>query len=221
MPRAPEPEHAKIGSGRRRGRRRGIEIRPGSVKQARSMAGLSLGQVAGDDISRTAIYFVETGKAKPSRETLELIAERTRQPVDFFLAGVGNVDQHPAARIAELERLLAVGDNQGVVAAADAALAQNYDPDSLARIQWMASMAHLRMAHPVVGRRLALAARARFELIGDLEMTAQCLGNEAQAAMLMQEPAAVHMAEGALATARSVRPRSQVLEARMLRVLGH
>ena len=185
------------------------------------MAGLSLGQVAGDEISRTAIYFVETGKAKPSRETLELIAERTGQPMDFFLTGAATVDHHPGTRIAELERLLAVGDNQGVIAAADVALTQNYDPDSIARIQWLASMGHLRLAHPVIARRLAVAARSHYELTGDLEMTAQSLANEAQAAMLMQEPAAVHMAEGALATARSLRPRSHVLEARLLRVLGH
>ena len=211
----------KIISGRRRGRRRGIEIRPGSVKQARALAGLSLGQIARDDISRTAIYFVETGKAKPSRETLELIASRTGQSMDFFLTGAGGTNQHPAARIAELERLLAVGDNAGVVAAADTALAQHYDPDSVARISWLASMGNLRLAKPVVGRRLAVTARAHFEKVGDLEMTAQCLANEAQAAMLMQEPGAVHIAQGALSTARSMKPRSQALEARMLRVLGH
>src|SRR2546429_9784204 len=87
-------------SGRRRGRRRGLEIRPGSVKQARAMAGLSLGQVAREDISRTAIYFVETGKAKPSRETLELIAQRTGQPLAFFLTRAGGSAPHPAARVA-------------------------------------------------------------------------------------------------------------------------
>src|SRR5947208_6348994 len=123
----------KATSGRRRGRRRGVEIRPGSVKQARQEAGLSLGQVARGDISRTAIYFVETGKAKPSRETLELIAERTGQPLDFFLTGAAQADQHPAVRIAELERLLATGDNVGVAAAAEAAVAQQYDAESEAR----------------------------------------------------------------------------------------
>src|SRR5437867_13275868 len=75
----------KATSGRRRGRRRGVEIRPGSVKQARQESGLSLGQVARSDLSRTAIYFVETGKAKPSIETLRLIAERTNKPLEFFL----------------------------------------------------------------------------------------------------------------------------------------
>src|SRR5579859_6009325 len=69
----------------RRGRRRGVEVKPGTVKQARLESGLSLAQVARGDISRTAIYFVETGKAKPSIETLRLIAERTGKPLDYFL----------------------------------------------------------------------------------------------------------------------------------------
>ena len=56
-------EQGRAPSGRRRGRRRGLEVRPGSVKQARMEAGLSLGQVAQGDISRTAIYFVETAEA--------------------------------------------------------------------------------------------------------------------------------------------------------------
>jgi tetratricopeptide (TPR) repeat protein len=185
------------------------------------MAGLSLGQVARDDISRTAIYFVETGKAKPSMETLELIAQRTGQALDFFLSGAGGVEQHPAARIAELERLLATGNNAGVVGAAEAALDQKYDAESEARIKLVASMAYLRLAQPVMGRRLAVAARIYFESVSDLHMAAEALGNEAQAAGLMQDPAAVQIAEGALATCRSLRPVPQVLEARLLRVLGH
>jgi len=206
---------------RRRGRRRGIEIRPGSVKEARQRSGLSLGQIARDDISRTAIYFVETGKAKPSQETLELIAERTGQPLDFFLSGASNIERHPTARIAELERLLATGDNAGVAAAAESALSQGYDPASRARIQLLASMAHLRMAQPIVGRRLAAAARAYFEKAGDLEWVAEALGHEAQAAGLMQDPGAIQIAEGALVTCRSLQPIPQLLEARLLRVLGH
>src|SRR5215467_12819592 len=95
---------------RRRGRRRGVEIRPGSVKQARAEAGMSLGQVAQGDLSRTAIYFVEVGKAKPSMETLQLIAARTKKPIDFFLGPAGASDE---SALAEVERLVAVGDNAG------------------------------------------------------------------------------------------------------------
>src|SRR6266704_4686866 len=92
------------------GRRRGVEIRPGSVKEARQQAGLSLGQIAREDISRTAIYFVETGKAKPSIETLQLIADRTGHPLDFFLVGEDGGHLLPAVKLAELERLMAIND---------------------------------------------------------------------------------------------------------------
>jgi tetratricopeptide (TPR) repeat protein/DNA-binding XRE family transcriptional regulator len=191
------------------------------VKEARQKAGLSLGQIARGDISRTAIYFVETGKAKPSQETLELIAQRTGQPIDFFLTGADSTQRHPEIRIAELERLLATGDNEGVARAAAAALAQGYDAASTARLKMLASMGYLRMAQPVLGRRLAVEARMFFESVGDLERVAEALGQEAQAAGLMQDPAAVQIAEGALATCRSAKPTSRVLEARLLRVLGH
>src|SRR5947209_3682588 len=119
-------EQSAAFSSRRRGRRRGIEIRPGAVKQARAEAGLSLGQVAQRDISRTAIYFVETGKAKPSMETLQLIASRTGKPVDFFLEGpdAGVTDE---AALLGLERLVAVGDNAGAVAAGEALLLKTAD----------------------------------------------------------------------------------------------
>src|SRR5260370_8497682 len=50
---------------------------------------------------------------------------------------------------------------------------------------------------------------------------AECLGLEAQAAGLLQEPSAVAIAEGALTTCRSLNPVPQLLEARLLRILGH
>ena len=214
-------EREKVASSRRRGRRRGVEIRPGSVKQARLEAGLSLGKIARDDISRTAIYFVETGKAKPSLETLQLIAERTGRPMEFFLADGSAEALTPALTIAELERLLSTGDNLGVAVAAEKALGRRPDPDTAARVSLLASMAHLRLAEPVVGRRLAASAREHFERTGNLEMVAECLGNEAQGASLMQDPASLTLARGALATCRSLNPVPRTVETRLLRVLGH
>src|SRR2546427_6630511 len=150
-----------VASSRRRGRRRGVEIRPGSAKQARLEAGLSLGQVARDDISRTAIYFVETGKAKPSRETLELIAERTGRPVDFFLE-VDSEQRTNIVRITEVERRLVTGDNAGALEVGEAALESKPDDDTAARIRFLMSMAYLRQAQPVIGRRLAATRGAHF-----------------------------------------------------------
>src|SRR5260370_42005615 len=101
----------KASSGRR-GRRRGVEIKSGTVKQARAEAGLSLAQVAGGEISRTAIYFVETGKAKPSMETLKLIAERTGRPLDYFLIPPSTMEARSSTSTAALERLVVTGDPQ-------------------------------------------------------------------------------------------------------------
>jgi len=204
----------------RRGRRRGVEIKAGTVKQARLEAGLSLGQVARGDISRTAIYFVETGKAKPSMETLKLIAERTGRPLDYFLVSPSAVERPLSAALAEIERLLATGDNVGVAAMGESALGKALDPDTAARIKFHMSMAYLRLSQPIVARRLASAARTYFDQAGDLLMIAECLGNEASAAYILEEPEAGRLAAAALSTCRSISPVPGPTEARLLMVLG-
>jgi tetratricopeptide (TPR) repeat protein/DNA-binding XRE family transcriptional regulator len=204
----------------RRGRRRGIEIKPGTAKQARLDAGLSLGQVAGSDISRTAIYFVETGKAKPSMETLKLIAARTGRPLDYFLSRPSTMEARSTAVTAEIERLITAGDPAGALAAGDAQLGAERDPEIAARIKFLMATAHLRLAQPVQARRLASSARAYFEQSGDLLMIAECLGSEAGAAYTMQDPGALAIAEGALATCRSLNPVPSITESRLLAVLG-
>jgi transcriptional regulator with XRE-family HTH domain len=204
----------------RRGRRRGVEIKPGSARQARLEAGLSLAQVAGDQISRTAIFFVETGKAKPSMETLRLIAERTGRPLEFFLAGPAMGDPAVYAGTAELERLIATGALAEVVATGKTLLEQRLDPDTEARVRHLVAMAHLRLGQPVVGRRLAAAARAHFERTADMLMTAECLCSEAQGAYMMQDPAALALAEGALTTARSLKALPPSTEVRLLGTLA-
>jgi tetratricopeptide (TPR) repeat protein/DNA-binding XRE family transcriptional regulator len=204
----------------RRGRRRGVEIKPGTVKQARFEAGLSLAQVAGGEISRTAIYFVETGKAKPSIETLKLIAERTGRPLDYFLSRPSTMEPRSTAGTAEIERLITAGHAVGALAAGEGLLAAEPDPEVAVRIKFLMANAHLRLAQPVQGRRLASSARAYFEQAGDLLMVAECLGTEASAAYLMQDPGAMALAEGALATCRSLKPVPSITESRLLGILA-
>lgn len=72
---------------RRGARGSGISVNPARVHEARIEAGLSLAQVAGDDVSRTFIHFVEQGRSRPSQSVLALIARRTGKPVSFFLDG--------------------------------------------------------------------------------------------------------------------------------------
>jgi tetratricopeptide (TPR) repeat protein/DNA-binding XRE family transcriptional regulator len=214
------PEQIRRATPGRRGRRRGVEIRPGSAKQARLEAGLSLGQVAGGEISRTAIYFVETGKAKPSIETLKLIAARTGRPLDYFLSKPSTMEPRSTAGTAEIERLITTGDPAGALGTAEVLLGAESDPELVARIRFLMATAHLRLAQPVPARRLASRARAYFEQAGDLLMTAECLGSEASAAYLMQDPGALSLAEGALATCRGLNPPPPITEARLLAILG-
>ena len=63
----------------------GIAVDPERVREARLEAGLSLAQIARDDVSRTFIHFVETGKSRPSQRILALIARRTGKPIGYFM----------------------------------------------------------------------------------------------------------------------------------------
>jgi tetratricopeptide (TPR) repeat protein len=191
------------------------------VKQARLDAGLSLGQVALQDISRTAIYFVETGKAKPSMETLTLIARRTGRPLEYFLAGPAGSESNSSLRLAEIERLIATGDNAAAAATGEEALGEKLEGEMAARIKFLMSTAYIRLSEPVTARRLAHAARTYFEESGDLLMAAESLGNEATAAYVMEDPASIRLAESALATCRSMKPVPHHLESRLLFVLGN
>jgi len=69
-----------------RGRGSGLVVDPERVREARIEAGLSLAQLARDDVSRTFIHFVETGQSRPSQRVLALIARRTGKPISYFMA---------------------------------------------------------------------------------------------------------------------------------------
>src|SRR5215813_7584317 len=208
------------GPSRRRGRRRGVEVRPGSVKQARQESGLSLGQIARGDISRTAIYFVETGKAKPSIETLRLIAERTNKPLEFFLGQAGAINVDPTAALAEIERLLVTGNPAGAAEAAEHLVAAGAQPAIAAQARVHLSLAHIRLGHNVRARTEAATARAYFVQAGDVQMAAMAMGYEAGAANNMQDPSGLSLAEEALALCRTLTPVPSMLEARLLFILG-
>ncbi len=205
---------------RRRGRPPGLALKPGSARLARLEAGLSLADVAGGVVSRTAIHLIETGKTRPSPATLRLIAERTGRPLDYFLAQPSTMEPRWVPETEEIERLIATGDARGAIAAGVALLSQEPDPASAARIRFQLSNAHLRLAQATEGRRLAEAARRYFEGAGDVLMVAECLGSEASAAYLAQDPSALALAERALELCRSLKQVPKISEARLLGVLA-
>jgi len=181
---------------------------------------MSLGQVAQGDISRTAIYFVETGKAKPSLETLQLIASRTNRPMDFFLADADSAAGDEAA-LAGIERLVAVGDNASAVASVEKLLTRTRDAAAVARAKVFMTTALIRLGQPARGRSFALAARIYFEQAGDVLMAAEAQSWEAGCALLLQDPAALGLAQEALEKCRSIKPVPTMTEAKLLAILGH
>ena len=57
------------------------------IKQARLEMGLSQRQLCGDVITRNMLSLIESGKAKPSMDTLSYLAEKLGKPMGYFLDG--------------------------------------------------------------------------------------------------------------------------------------
>ena len=203
-----------------RGRRKGIPIREGSVRQARQEANLTLAQVAGNKVSRTAIHLIETGRCRPSIETLEQIARQTRKPVEFFLLHPDDAPELSERRkdLGELEQLAAMREFQKVVDIAPALLEKKWADEDTALIRFYLGQAYCRLVRPTEALQHLPAARAAFERSGDEWMAVEALDWEASALGLIEDPGAIGLAGEALVRCRRLDPKPPQTEAR---ILGH
>jgi tetratricopeptide (TPR) repeat protein len=198
----------------------GVTIKPGSVKQARHEAGMSLAQVGKGRVTAPAIYLIETGRTRPSLPTLEHIASRTGKPVEFFLADpAGNADETLAA-LADLEAMVSDGRFIEAIALGESLLDLGTSAHRLGRIRYFVAMAYTQMGQNERAEALLAQARAHFEAINDGVMLAECLGAEASLAYLDQRPEALALAERALAVCRALEPVPLPIEARLLGILA-
>ena len=202
-----------------RGRRKGIRIREGSVRQAREEAGLSLADVAGQTVSRTAIHLIEHDRVKPSMETLQHIARRTRKPLEYFMvpAEAGSVAA-PHNELVALEQLAVTREFAAVVAKGGKLLRRRWDLGSLATIHHLVGMAHCRLVHAQEALPHLRKAREAFQDLGDSWMVVETLDWEAAAYGLLEDPRAIDMALDALERCRRLDPIPSQTEAR---ILGH
>lgn len=82
------------------------------LRTARLEAGLSQRQLCGDIITRNMLSLIEHGSAKPSMETLKLLAARLGKPVSWFLEE--DAISSPNSRVMEEARALYdAGDHAG------------------------------------------------------------------------------------------------------------
>lgn len=204
---------------RYRGRRQGVEIRLGSVEQARREARLTLAQVAAGKLTRTAIHLIEKGRTRPSMETLQLIARQTRKPIEFFLTPESSsVLSERQTQLRELERLTAVRQLEAVIEMGTALLEQKWGAEDAAVIHFSVGQAYCRVVRPAQALVHLVVAREQFERSGDEWMTVEAMDWESSALGLLDDPNALPLAHQALERCRQLEPKATQIEAR---ILGH
>ncbi|HKW69719.1 MAG TPA: tetratricopeptide repeat protein [Candidatus Dormibacteraeota bacterium] len=202
-----------------RGRRKGIRIREGSVREARLEAGLSLADIAGSELSRTAIHLIEHGRVNPSLETLQLIARQTSKPVAYFLPPSNVAGLSPdQPRLQEIERLTLARDFESVLAAGVPLLERRWTKGDAALLNFFVGQAYCRLVQPDEALEHLRTARRTFEALGDEWLAVEALDWEAAALGLLESPDALTLANDALERCRKLNPKPPQTEAR---ILGH
>src|SRR5438105_4358634 len=198
----------------------GVNRRPGSVKQARLQAGLSLAQLGKGHVTAPAIYLIENARTRPSLPTLEHIARRTGRPIEFFLAQPAGATDDSQAALIELEALVADARNQEAIALGLSLLESGSSAFRLGRIRFLLGRAYIGASQPERAASLLAEARSHFEAVNDGLMLAECIGTQAELANMTHNPDAVALAEMALKACRALRPVPAPTESRLLGVLA-
>lgn len=202
-----------------RGRLTGIAIRPEAVRQARLDAGLSLADVAEGEVTRGTIHLVETGKMRPSRRTLQLIARKTGRPLTFFLEGPEGGEEQVTLR-SQVECLLLAEDFASTVELGLCALDRPLEPHVESDIRFFVGRAYTRMTKAESALAHLRRARQLFEEAGDLRMTVKSIAQEASALSFLDDPRAAARALEALQLCERIVPPHPGLQRHVLILLG-
>jgi tetratricopeptide (TPR) repeat protein len=182
-------------------------------------AGLSLQQVAEPLVTRTAIWLIEKGRARPSRRTLRLIARRTGKPLSYFLPRP-NITPEQRSAVDHLEHLVTTQRFADAVAFGVDMLTRDPAREIEAQVRFLVGRAYVRLndgrsAYPHLQR-----ARKLYEATADEARLADVLNQTACALHLSGDPHAVTLAYQALEACESLSPHDAELTARTLMVLG-
>jgi tetratricopeptide (TPR) repeat protein/DNA-binding XRE family transcriptional regulator len=201
-----------------------VDVRPGSVREARLEAGLTLEQVARGEVSRAAIHLVETGKARPSMRTLEHIAQRTGKPIAFFLADGGGTPRRSVRGSAtdpgldHLEQLALAGEWRALRDTAYGLLPPARGASEEALVRYYLGRAQLELKDAEGALENFRRARTLFQEIGDAWMVVECMDGEAGGLYMLERREALELAEAALRECRKLSPVPLSTE---VRILGH
>ena len=196
-----------------------MDIDPGSVRSARVEAGLSMARLAGSELTRQAIFLVESGAARPSMRTLELIANKTGKPVAYFLTRRNQPSFGPGSvgpLVEELQALCLQQRFAEAITRGKDMLAHKPSPRIEAHIQQYVGQALVRISQPDEGLEHLRRAKEILAQEPDPWLAAECADWEASALYLKEDVRALSVAERALRLCRSTRPRLPGTEARIL-----
>ena len=198
----------------------GVNLRAGSVKQARLESGLSLAQLGKGHVTAPAIYLIETGRTRPSLPTLEHIARRTGKPVEFFLAEPATTASQTSTSLLLMQLMAAEGRTEEAIRLGRSLLEQQTSGYGLGSIRFSLAQAYLNSSEPDLAEPLLAEARSHFEAVGDGPMTAACIGAQAALATIRHSKEAAPLARQALELCEGLEPRPFGLELRLYGLLA-
>ena len=191
------------------------------MRRARLEAGLSLAQVAGQDLTRQAVHLIETGKARPSRRTLAIIARRLRMPMSAFLTNADRGTARPVeARLIELEQRCQTRELRPALELGLELLKEPLVGKARATAHYYVGQILVRLYRPDEALPHLREARALFESAEDPWLAADTMDWEAGALYLKEDLRALAVTEEALQRYRGLDPRLPGIEARMLEHMG-
>jgi tetratricopeptide (TPR) repeat protein len=206
-----------------RKRRKGVDVRPGAVRKARLEAGLSLASLAGEELSRQQIHHVETGRSRPSLDTLQRIAAKTGKPLSYFMAESGTTSArgHRLRRnLYRLELLCLREEWEQAVAYGLKVITERPDQRFLANARALLGQAYVHLVQPepaVENLRLAMTFA---EYHQDEWLLVECMDWTAMARWIQGDGSALSVAVEALRRCRQLEHRVPGVESRILEHIG-
>ena len=182
---------------------------------------MSLAQLAGHDLTRQAVHLIETGKARPSRRTLGIIARRLRMPVSAFLIPPAAAGGRPIeARLIELEQLCQTRELRAALELGLDLLKEPVVGKARATAHYYVGQTLVRLSRPDEARPHLDEALRLFEASDDPWLVADTMDWQGMALYLKEDVRALAITEDALERYRSLEPRLPGVEARMLEHMG-
>ena len=208
-----------MGSGRPRGRLNGVDVKAEVLRHARRRAGLSLAQVAGSEITRQAVHLIETGKVRPSMNSLRVITSRLAVPIDAVLAqpmAYPKTDGH----VEELEALVREHHYDRALERGGEILQRTDSPSVVALVNHYLGHALIRLARPVEALNRLELAQDLFESIGNSGLVVETMLLRARALHLAEDTQGFEVAVQALERCRTLDPRRPEIESQILERMG-